>query len=262
MVLSKGRVKDHSTQHTRTNLNTYYSYIKGTWTYANGDQYVGDWANGHKHGYGIWTLKNGDRYEGPFFNDARNGIGGKYFFATGDLYIGDYVDNIKEGNGEYIAKVTTPCRDVATSGKYRYFEGDHYIGQYRKNNRHGIGKQWSKNGNIYEGEWVDHYMNGQGTLTLADGECITFDGNYYYGSIAGLWEGDKLIKILPKVEISVNKEVVSTAAPNESLVAAAIVNNRAAAMTEPAFAGAGKSAGLEVWHFEALKPVKVNDVST
>ena len=32
-------------------------------------------------------------------------------------------------------------------------------------------------------------------------------------------------------------------------------------MTEPAFAGAGKVAGLEVWRIEALKPVKQNDVS-
>ena len=32
-------------------------------------------------------------------------------------------------------------------------------------------------------------------------------------------------------------------------------------MTEPAFAGAGKVVGLEVWRIEALKPVKQNDVS-
>ncbi len=173
-------------------------------------------------------MKNGDRYEGPFFNDARNGIGGKYYFATGDLYIGDYVDDIKEGNGEYMAKVTTPCKDVATSGKYRYFEGDHYIGQYHKNNRHGIGKQWSKNGNLYEGEWVDHYRSGRGTLTLANGEYITFDGNDYHGTIDGLWERDKLLKILPKVEVLVDDDVVSNAAPNETLVAAAAVDNTAA----------------------------------
>ena len=131
-------------------LTIIFIPIQGTWTYANGDQYVGDWANGHKHGYGIWTLKNGDRYEGHFFNDARNGKG-TYYFATGDLYVGDYVDDIKEGFGEYTAKVTTPCKDVATSGKYRYFDGDHYIGQYHKNNRHGIGNHWSKYVNLYEG---------------------------------------------------------------------------------------------------------------
>lgn len=32
-------------------------------------------------------------------------------------------------------------------------------------------------------------------------------------------------------------------------------------MTEPAFAGAGKAVGLEVWRIEALKPVKQSDVS-
>lgn len=144
---------------------------KGTWSYVNGDIYVGDWANGHKHGFGSWTLTNGDRYEGQFFNDARNGKG-TYYFATGDLYVGDYVDGIKEGVGEYTAKVTTPCKDVAISGKYRYIQGDHYIGQYHKNNRHGRGKQWSNDGTFYDGEWVDHYRSGRGTLTKANGQVI------------------------------------------------------------------------------------------
>jgi cyanophycinase len=157
---------------------------KGTWTYPNSDKYVGDWANGHKHGFGIWTLSNSDRYEGQFFNDARNGKG-TYYFGTGDLYVGDYVEDIKEGFGEYRAKVTTPCRDVATSGKYRYFAGDFYVGQYHKNNRHGIGKQTSANGDVYEGEWVDHYRSGRGKLKKANGQVIV-----------AIWKDDQIDVII------------------------------------------------------------------
>jgi hypothetical protein len=51
-----------------------YKHGKGTWTYVNGDVYVGDWENGCKHGHGVWTiLKNSDKYVGQFFNDMRNG---------------------------------------------------------------------------------------------------------------------------------------------------------------------------------------------
>ena len=33
-------------------------------------------------------------------------------------------------------------------------------------------------------------------------------------------------------------------------------------MAEPAFVGAGSKAGLELWRIEALKPVKIPDVSS
>ncbi len=129
-------------------------------------------------------MGNGDRYEGQFFDDARNGKG-VYYFKSGDVYVGDYVDDIKHGKGDYTAKVTTPCKDIATSGKYRYFDGDHYIGDFHKNNRHGFGKQWSKNGDYYEGEWVNHYKKGRGKLVKANGDVIE-----------GIWEDDELAELI------------------------------------------------------------------
>lgn len=110
------------------------------------------------------------------------------------------MEDIKEGLGEYRAKVSTPCRDVATSGKYRYFAGDYYVGQYHKNNRHGIGKQTSENGEIYEGEWVDHYKSGRGKLTRVNGE-----------EIEGIWENDVLRTILSRTAPST--KVLSAAGP-------------------------------------------------
>jgi hypothetical protein len=36
---------------------------KGTYVSANGDKYQGEYANGHKHGYGITSWTNGSRHE-------------------------------------------------------------------------------------------------------------------------------------------------------------------------------------------------------
>ncbi|MEK9727054.1 MAG: hypothetical protein VW397_02980 [Candidatus Margulisiibacteriota bacterium] len=44
---------------------------------------------------------------------------------------------------------------------------------------HGYGKYTFKNGDYFEGEWVDHLPNGIGKLTLNDGK--TFEGNWING---------------------------------------------------------------------------------
>ena len=40
-----------------------FSTGKGTYVSANGDKYQGEYANGHKHGYGITSWTNGSRHE-------------------------------------------------------------------------------------------------------------------------------------------------------------------------------------------------------
>lgn len=47
----------------------------GVFNYLNGDQYNGNWVDGHKEGTGIHTSKNGDTYEGHWKNDKRHGYG-------------------------------------------------------------------------------------------------------------------------------------------------------------------------------------------
>lgn len=43
--------------------------------FADGDNYVGEWLNGKRHGQGILTYANGDKYVGEWNDNKRNGQG-------------------------------------------------------------------------------------------------------------------------------------------------------------------------------------------
>ena len=47
----------------------------GTYTYANGDKYVGGHKNGKKHGYGVYTFADGDKYVGEYRDGNKHGYG-------------------------------------------------------------------------------------------------------------------------------------------------------------------------------------------
>ncbi len=56
---------------------------QGTYTYANGDTYEGQWSNNLRHGNGSYTYAtSGVRYEGSWVNGRRDG--------TGELVYGNY----------------------------------------------------------------------------------------------------------------------------------------------------------------------------
>ena len=82
---------------------------KGTYTYANGDQYIGEFDNDQWHGFGVHTKaaykdpKTGEqidgwRYEGTFQEGSKHGEG---LLLTGDggSYEGEFADDKYEGNG-------------------------------------------------------------------------------------------------------------------------------------------------------------------
>ena len=56
----------------------------GTYTYANGNKYVGEYKNGKIHGQGTYTWANGNKYVGEFKDAKRNGLG-TYTFANGTV---------------------------------------------------------------------------------------------------------------------------------------------------------------------------------
>jgi hypothetical protein len=45
---------------------------KGTYTWANGDRYVGEWFEDKKHGKGVFHFANGRRKEGIWENDLKH----------------------------------------------------------------------------------------------------------------------------------------------------------------------------------------------
>ena len=72
----------------------------GTYTFANGDKYVGEMNYGAMHGQGTYTFGNGDKYVGEFKRGQRTGKG-TYTYFDGDKYVGEVIDGKQCGQGIY-----------------------------------------------------------------------------------------------------------------------------------------------------------------
>ena len=77
---------------------------EGTYRFANGDQYVGNWKNGKRTGQGTYTWPDGEKYVGAFKDGVKNGRGTVYF-TDGEIWVGEFrdgrwVDGDKYGAGE------------------------------------------------------------------------------------------------------------------------------------------------------------------
>ena len=142
---------------------TNWTNCIGTYTWENGDKYVGEHKDGESHGQGTFTWGNGDKYVGKYQDGKRHGQG-TITWADGSKYVGEWKDGKKHGQGTYT-----------------YAEGDKYVGKYQDGKRHGEGTYTYASGNKYVGRWKNGNYHGQGTYTFADGS-----------KDVGEWENNKL----------------------------------------------------------------------
>ena len=142
---------------------TNWTNCIGTYTWENGDKYVGEHKDGESHGQGTFTWGNGDKYVGKYQDGKRHGQG-TITWADGAKYVGEWKDGKKHGQGTYT-----------------YAEGDKYVGKYQDGKRHGEGTYTYSSGNKYVGRWKNGNYHGQGTFTFADGS-----------KDVGEWENNKL----------------------------------------------------------------------
>src|SRR5574344_1207557 len=70
---------------------------RGTFHYADGDVYVGDWTNDIQNGKGIYKFQNGDVYEGDYVQGERTGEG-IFKYENGDRYTGHFLEGNKDGD--------------------------------------------------------------------------------------------------------------------------------------------------------------------
>lgn len=66
----------------------------------NGDNYVGQFLNNLKHGYGIEFFANGDTYIGNYSEGLPNGVG-EYRWKAGAIYKGRFSDGLRVGFGRW-----------------------------------------------------------------------------------------------------------------------------------------------------------------
>ena len=71
---------------------------KGTYTWDNGDKYVGEYKDNLRDGLGTYTWANGDKYVGEFKDGNKSGQG-TYTYADGNKYVGEWKDGNIHGQG-------------------------------------------------------------------------------------------------------------------------------------------------------------------
>tara|TARA_B110000914_G_C15445894_1_gene438423 strand:- start:38 stop:1207 length:1170 start_codon:yes stop_codon:yes gene_type:complete len=167
----------------------------GTYTWADGEKYVGEYKDGKMHGKGTYTYFNGTKYVGEYKDGKMHGKGTYTYFNA--KYVGEYKDDKRNGQGTMT-----------------YTDGGKYIGEWKDGNKDGQGTRINSSGSKYVGEWKDDKENGQGTYTWQNpweqyvGEVKdgTRHGQGTYtmadGTVEkGLWEDDEFLGEIEKDNI-------------------------------------------------------------
>ncbi len=162
--------------------NSPWSNCFGTWTFADGDKYVGEYKDEKRHGQGTYTFADGGKYVGELRGDKWHGQG-TFIFADGGKYIGEWKDDRRDG-----------------FGVFTYKDGTIYSGQFSaeypgKWGKHGNGKIVFLDGRRFEGRWINNYPS-DGILTGRTGKNISLD----YGWDRGKFRGGSLYKIIISFE--------------------------------------------------------------
>jgi hypothetical protein len=153
----------------------------GTYTYANGNKYVGEFKDGKRNGQGTNFLLadnqwKGDKYVGGFKDGKFHGQGTYFHLAEnehkGNKYVGEYRDDKRTGQGTYFHLADNPRK------------GDKYVGEFKDGNAHGQGTYYtSSNGYKFVGEYKDGQRSGIGTLYASNGSVIN----------QGIWTNGNLV---------------------------------------------------------------------
>ena len=90
---------------------------QGTYTWPDGDKYVGEFRNGKEHGKGTYTWPDGRKYVGEY-KDVKFHGKGTYTWPDGRKYVGKFKDGKFHGKGTYTWPDGRKKEGTWENGKY------------------------------------------------------------------------------------------------------------------------------------------------
>lgn len=113
--------------------------------------YIGEWKNGHFNGYGTSWFANGEINCSTYEEDIASGSG-IFLFPDGRVYFGDVQNGQFAGNGTLLS----------LSGSYN--------GEFSDDTFNGNGTLYLLDGCIYQGIFLNGFLNGESTISFPGGE--------------------------------------------------------------------------------------------
>ena len=65
---------------------------QGTYTWPDGDKYIGEYKDDKRNGQGTSTSPDGDKHVGECRDDKKTAMA-HYIYESGETYVGEYKDN-------------------------------------------------------------------------------------------------------------------------------------------------------------------------
>ncbi|KEG09199.1 hypothetical protein DQ04_05631040 [Trypanosoma grayi] len=159
------------------NDELYFREGEGRCTYRNGDEYIGHWSGDKRHGFGKMIEAGGKCvYEGEWCKGKRHGLG----IQKDDhgVYHGEFRDDVRCGQGLHQGPNGSMYRgnwkDNDRVGPGIGFDaktGSTYEGLFLLGKLQSVGKSRSDK-DAYEGTWMDGRRQGVGTTLLPNGDVV------------------------------------------------------------------------------------------
>lgn len=137
----------------------------GEETYEDGSTYIGQLADGRRHGRGVWTSPS-EQYSGQWKLDQRDGHG-RQTWQDGRVYEGQFKDGKFHGKGRMEWHMASGLMV--------------YEGQYVDDLKHGSGRYVWPDNRVYDGEWHRGQRSGRANYINSNGQCRL-----------GIWKDDKV----------------------------------------------------------------------
>ncbi|MEO1518609.1 MAG: hypothetical protein AAFV95_26585 [Bacteroidota bacterium] len=147
----------------------------GTFTFQEGTVFIGEFADGLRHGHGQQSFSNGDNYAGDWRFGHMHGKG-VYGWYDGSKYVGTFVKGRMEGKGI----ITLPNGEsydgewkygsADGKGEYTKLDGSKHLGNYKVGKRHGTGVITWRTGDVFVGKWKNGHANKKGTFHFNNGD--------------------------------------------------------------------------------------------